>query len=511
MTESNKKLVGKGAVYIYIESIISAITGYGLWLLLTKITTSAVVGTTSTVITLASIFTTIVAIGIPNSIPRFLGKSFSEQHLEDAKVFVKASLFLVSIGITVGTVIILLIKDYWILHSLDFSLILISIALMASEALALLLRYIIIASLKTKALVGREIIFSTAKIVLSVTLILMGAGAAGLTLGYTIGQILVTILLAYVLLSILKSSTTNKAAVGFLYSTTNKAAVGFLYGCKSILIAGIPSWIPALITTIGTQLGTIIVFQTAGASSAGAYFIALSIVTGITAITYSLLSATFPALSAMRDGRKRFAWQLTKLSLLFSLPLSSAAIFYSREIMALFGQDYINGSPSLQILLLSVLPATLTTGINILIYSYGNYRQVLIIGLASSIPRTILYFALVPIYGSNGSAISFTIGSIIGSIACIVICRKIGMLIFWKDLIYMFMIPTALGYVLSHFAVNYIIGIVLAVVISYVLLLKLQVLNRLDVQDSFGILPPQISTPLINVLNRLGERLNRAY
>jgi O-antigen/teichoic acid export membrane protein len=499
MTESNKKLVGKGAVYIYIESIISAITGYGLWLLLTKITTSAVVGTTSTVITLASIFTTIVAIGIPNSIPRFLGKSFSEQHLENAKVFVKASLFLVSIGITVGTVIILLIKDYWILHSLDFSLILISIALMASEALALLLRYIIIASLKTKALVGREIIFSTAKIVLSVTLILMGTGAAGLTLGYTIGQILVTILLAYVLLSILKSSTTNKAAVGFLY------------GCKSILIAGIPSWIPALITTIGTQLGTIIVFQTAGASSAGAYFIALSIVTGITAITYSLLSATFPALSAMLDGRKRFAWQLTKLSLLFSLPLSSAAIFYSREIMALFGQDYINGSPSLQILLLSVLPATLTTGINILIYSYGNYRQVLIIGLASSIPRTILYFALVPIYGSNGSAISFTIGSIIGSIACIVICRKIGMLIFWKDLVYMFMIPTALGCVLSHFAVNYIIGIVLAVVISYVLLLKLQVLNRLDVQDSFGILPPQISTPLINVLNRLGERLNRAY
>ena len=164
----------------------------------------------STVITLASIFTTIVTIGIPNSIPRFLGKGLSEQHLENAKVFVKASLFLVSIGITVGTVIILLIKDYWILHSLDFSLILISIALMASEALALLLRYIIIASLKTKALVGREGI-PPAKIVLSVTLILMGTSAAGLTLGYTIGQILVTILLAYVLLSILKSSTTNKA------------------------------------------------------------------------------------------------------------------------------------------------------------------------------------------------------------------------------------------------------------------------------------------------------------
>ena len=199
------------------------------------------------------------------------------------------------------------------------------------SAIALLLRYIVIASLETKSLVAREIIYSTAKIVLSVTLILMGTGAIGLTLGFTIGQILVTILLACVLLSIFKSSTSNKVAVSFLS------------GCKSILIAGIPSWIPALITTVGTQLGTIIVFQTAGASSAGSYFIALSIVTGITAITYSLLSATFPALSAMVDGRKRFAWQLTKLSLIFSLPLSSAIIFYSREIMALFGQHYIDG------------------------------------------------------------------------------------------------------------------------------------------------------------------------
>ena len=191
---------------------------------------------------------------------------------------------------------------------------------MASEALALLLRYIIIASLKTKALVGREIIFSTAKIVLSVTLILMGTGAAGLTLGYTIGQILVTILLAYVLLSILKSSTTNKAAVGFLYS------------CKSILIAGIPSWIPALITTIGTQLGTIIVFQTAGASSAGAYFIALSIVTGITAITYSLLSATFPALSAMRDGRKKICMATHETELTFLItPFLCSYLLFKRD------------------------------------------------------------------------------------------------------------------------------------------------------------------------------------
>jgi O-antigen/teichoic acid export membrane protein len=499
MTKTDKKAVGKGAMYIYIESIISAITGYGLWLLLTKIATSGVIGTTSTVITIASIFTTIVSIGIPNSIPRFLGKTFSEEKLETTKVLVKASIFLVSVGIIAGAIVILVIRGYWILGSLNFAMITLTILLMASSAVALLLRYIIIASLKTKSLVTRELIYSTAKVVLSVLLILMGYGAIGLTLGYTIGQILVTVVLGLILLSLLKPSKIEKPEINFIPA------------CKRLLFAGIPSWIPALITTIGSQLGTIVVFQTAGASPAGAYFISLSIATGITAITYSLLSATFPALSSMHDGRKRFAWQLTKLSLVFSLPLSSAMIFYSRDIMGLFGRDYIGGSLSLEILLFSVLPATVTTGVNILVYAYGNYRQVLIIGLASSIPRTILYFILVPFYGNSGSAISFTIGSIVAFAVCIAISKKIGMLISWKDLVYMFMIPTTAGYFFSYFGINYIEGIIITVIISYLFLLRLQVLTRSDVQDSFGILPPNISTPIINVVNRLGEKLNRSY
>jgi O-antigen/teichoic acid export membrane protein len=237
MTKSDKKAVGKGAAYIYIESIISAITGYGLWLLLTKITTSGVIGTTSTVITLASIFTTIVTIGIPNSIPRFLGKTFSEEKLETTKVLVKASIFLVSVGIIAGAIVILVIRSYWILGPLNFTMITLTILLMGSSAVALLLRYIIIASLKTRSLVTRELIYSTVRVVLSALLILMGYGAIGLTLGYTIGQILVTVVLGLILLSLLKPSKIEKPEINFIPA------------CKRLLFAGI-----AALTRKGTSL-----------------------------------------------------------------------------------------------------------------------------------------------------------------------------------------------------------------------------------------------------------------
>jgi O-antigen/teichoic acid export membrane protein len=394
---------------------------------------------------------------------------------------------------------IILLRDYWILRYFDINFIIIIIVVSASGVMALHLRYIIIATLKTRTLVFREIIFSTTKISLAIALILLGMGAEGLTISFAIAQILVAILLGTTILSLLKSTKKEKSEISFYQAS------------KNILAAGIPSWISALIATLGSQLGTIVVFQSAGASPAGAYFLSFSIVSGITTIMYSLLTATFPALSAMTDGRKRFAWHLTKLSLLFSLPFSSSIIFYSKQIMELFGKDYVQGTSSLEILLLSVMPSAVTTGLNILVYSYGNYRQVLMIGLGSSIPRAVLYFVLVPIYGSDGSAISYTIGSILGFIVSIMIAEKIGLRILWKDLGYMLLIPIIIGFVVSHTGVYYITGIFITLVTSYVLLIKLQVITRLDVADTFGILPNTISVPVVRFLNKLGKKLNSSY
>jgi len=158
-----------------------------------------------------------------------------------------------------------------------------------------------------------------------------------------------------------------------------------------------------------------------------------------------------------------------------------------------------------------MVPTAVMTGVNTLVYSYGNYRQVLVIGLASNIPRAILYFILVPIYGGVGAAISFTAGSISGFILSIIIAKQIGMKIFWKDLALILLIPMGLAYILSHFEINYLVVIAITLITSYMVFLKVGIVARIDVQDSLGVLPSKIANPAIKLLNAIGNKLNRSY
>ena len=156
-----------------------------------------------------------------------------------------------------------------------------------------------------------------------------------------------------------------------------------------------------------------------------------------------------------------------------------------------------------------MLPFIIMTGINTLVYSYGNYKQVLAIGLASSIPRVVLYILVVPFYDGTGAAISYTIGAIIGLIASIVVAKKIEMQIFWKDIAFIAVIPAGSAFLSSYFQVNYLIGIFLTLVVSYLLLLRMQIITRTDVQDSFAILPSGIAYPILNLWNMLCKKVNK--
>jgi len=92
-----------------------------------------------------------------------------------------------------------------------------------------------------------------------------------------------------------------------------------------------------------------------------------------------------------------------------------------------------------------------------------------------SIPRTILYYILFSTYRGTGTAISYNIDSILGCVISIIISKRIGMLIFWKDLVAILVVPTTIAFVLNYLELNYIIDILTTIVISYVLLLKIHV------------------------------------
>jgi len=232
-------------------------------------------------------------------------------------------------------------------------------------------------------------------------------------------------------------------------------------------------------------------------------------VVGITNVMFSLFTIAIPALSAMKDGRKRLSWQAIRLSSIIVLPFSYALIFFSEEILQLLGHDYSNGSLSLQILLISLLPTTIMYGIHSLSYAYGNYRQVLSIGLATSIPRTVLYFVLVPEYGGMGAAVGYTVGAITGLILSGLVAKRIGLNLNWGYLLLTVIVPSGLAFVLDFIQTNYLAAIIGTLIISYLILYKIHIILRSDIVYFLDILPGAIARPLIRVLRKVENKTGR--
>jgi O-antigen/teichoic acid export membrane protein len=471
--------------------------GYAFWYILSKITTPDVIGISSSLISLATIFVSLASIGIPVGSQRFLGRLFVKAKFEDVRLFVTTSLIIITLGIITCSSVIL-ITSGWLFGIYDINLIVITVILIATSTISVLFRYVIIASLETKKLLIISVFSSGVKLFLTLILVFVAADELGVMIAFTVAPILSAIFFAINVRSLIKESQ-------------DRPSFKFIETFRILLRASIVTWIPSLMDTIGAQIGTVLVLGIQGSSQAGFYFIAFQITIGISAVIWALESVTYPVLSAMDGGRRLFLWRVIKIGLIIVLPLSSSAIFYSKDIMQIFGYNYVEGSLPLQLLLLSILPTALTVGISILMYSYGNYKEVLIIGLATSIPRALLYFIFIPSYSGTGAALSYTLGSIIGFTVSIILGKRIGVIIFWKDLVLIFIIPIVFAFLLSNVKIHFILSIFISIIFSYLLLLKYRIITRNDVQDSLAVLPSNVRNPIIDTVNKIGSKLNKNY
>lgn len=450
-------------------------------------------------ISIANIFTTVATIGVPLGVSRFLAKRYSENNLEEANVFVKSSFILVGVGIMASFSILFVLRD-WIYANLGANLMIFSILLVASSSISFLTRSIVIATLKTKLLPIIMVLASSVRTILVILLVLANAGAIGVVTGYISFEVLASIVLSFSIYGIFRSSHEKLGELKLNYPF------------KNILNASIPSWIPKLVSVLGgSNLGTIVVFGFNGAGQAASYFLANAIFSAISTISAPLFTIAYPALSAMSDGRKRLASRILKISIILSLPLSASVFFYSDDIVHLLGNDYNDASLYLKIFMITILPNSISTMITQLVYAYGNYRQVLFLGLATSIPRTLLYFILVPSFGATGAVISFLVGSVIGLVVSIIVAKRIDMIIDWKSLVFIASVAFLPALAFSYFQINFVMGIIGTIVVSLIIFLKLRILTKYDIEDTLSVLPASVAIPLTSILDKLGRFLNRSY
>jgi O-antigen/teichoic acid export membrane protein len=412
---------------------------------------------------------------------------------------VKNSLILISLGI-IGSSVVLFSINEWIYVTFDQTLVIFAMVLIGALTLTKLLNSIIIASLKTKIIPKIMAVGSFVKITLVVVLVLMEVGSYGILIGYASFEILTSILLGIALIRMLQHKMSSSSNVVANHSF------------KTILNASFPSWMPKLITVFsGANLGTIIVFGSNGSAEAASYFLSYTISLAVFSVVLPLFTIAYPALSAMDDGRKRLTWRIIKISMIISIPLSSSVFFYSDQVIGLLGNYYIDASILLKLFLIAVFPNSISLMVGQLVYAYGNYRQVLYIGLASSIPTTLLYLLLVPLLGSTGATLSYVVGSVGGFVVSTIISRKIGIQMHWNVICLISVISVATAFILSYIQLNFVAGIAFTLLISYIVFLKLGIISKSDVDDTISVLPMGIANSIVTVIHRVGRFLNRNY
>jgi len=490
----DKNAIGKGVVFLYVESITTLFSGYIYWLILSKIIDPSSIGLAASVIAFSTIVYSFASMGVSGGIQRYIANGIAENRFDKVHGTINSSLLITGIGVFVIAIMIMIFRDpisnYF---GIGFDYILLSIILSVFLVFFALLRAIIIPSLKVKVITMAAVVSTVIKLSVTIALVLLGYGVFGILLGFLTYSVISTLIFTF---AIKKKIYKNLTTVDLFTST------------KDILITSVTFWIPLILNTIGSQLGTISVFLAVGSSNAGIYFICFSIVTGIILIITVLSSIAYPTISALKDGKKRATWRLIKISLILTIPISDILLFYPVEILALFGSSYTSGALTLQILSLNLLPTCIFTGIGVLLYSYGNNRGFLLLGLVTSIPRVLLYFLFVSTLGENGAALSFLVGSVCGAILSVIYSKKIRIELHYKQILILFMIPIVIAVPLKYADLNPVISILSILISSYFAFSILKLIDSRDIEDILKILPDRLVKIIYGLTSRMSRRQN---
>ena len=346
-------------------------------------------------------------------------------------------------------------------------------------------------SLDTKPIFIGSIVGNAVKLPLGIGLVLMGWGWAGAVIGY--------IALTPVAFTVKLLPSLKLAKFRLCFN---------LQALRDVLKAGVVSWLPAVIAVLGQQLGVLTLFGVKGASETGLYYVSFAIMGVVAGVGGSVLGLMMPVLSGMEDGRKRACWRAIKISLALVTPLAFILATYPEVPLGLLGREYVNATPMLTLLALTIPAALINAGVTSLIYAYGMYAKILALGLVGNLSRIVAYGPLSYLMGGFGVALSYAIGAYIGLAVAALICRRIGFNPGFKEALIITACPLCLALILHLLSVNWLIGTVLLISLPYIAYLKAGILRREDLRDlSYALAPKQAVDEIYQYLRPIIDRI----
>lgn len=452
----------RSSFWLYGVSILNNLFGFVYWFAISRIGGAQLLGLTSATVGLASMISSILSLGIPTGLMRFLGvergrREGLARYLWSSAILLITICFLTSLALLILSMLGVEIANF---TPPMFRAASILVALSSSSVFTTYL----ISTLRTRTLFFSVLIGNILKLGIGIEAVYLGLGWFGAVLGYAlIGAV--------------------NLCIG-LYIAVNTLGVRVVLDSKAILnvlTAGIAAWVPSIITIVGQWLSVLFVFGVRGATETGYYYLAFTI-TGLTVgIATSMTMLLIPILSGMEQGRGYVSYTIMRLGLAIVSPAIFALLTYPYIPLKLLGSEYVAASTTLRILLLSCFGTIVLRTISNYMYSLALYRYVTSVGLLQTIARLLLYTALVRDYGGLGVAIAYSIGTYIGLCYAMVIARRLSIGIDYRKVVAVAMLPglpSILAYTLNLY---WLLGMII-IASTYLVYMKLRLVTRKDLQ-----------------------------
>jgi len=459
------------AMFLYAEAMGGYALGLIYWLVISRLAGADVLGTVSAMASFAILLGTLIRAGIPAGVTRFLGRSYAQRDSKEFSTFFTTSLILFWGSSVLGIALVLFFRSQLQgLTGLPIAFLYLACVIAFFAEMSLIPKSAFIAVMRGQIIILSTMLGGAARLGIGIGLVLLGWGALGAGIGYAV---LPGVSLALLLSFLVK---------GPIPLTQSRWALD-VKAAKEVTKASLVSWLPAVVLAVGSQLGILMVHAIQGAAQTGLYFIAFAILNAVLAIPFSIGMILLPVLSGMPDGRKRLTWKGIKMGLAITVPVTVSLFLCSKAILGLLGSEFLLAGNALLLLLASAVLIPIVRGIETLAYAYGRYKNVLLIGLSTNIPRVLLYVALVPLQGADGAAFAFLGGTVIGFICSTIIASNIGIHLLWKQILLIFSLPIGISAVIYFLQVHWILGVLSVLGVSFIGYLKLKIITRKEIRE----------------------------
>ena len=452
----------RSGFWLYGVSILNNLFGFVYWFAISHIGGAQLLGLTSATVSLASMVSSILSLGIPTGLMRFLGiergrREGLARYLWSSAIFLSSIYLSTSLALLVLSMLGVSVANF---SPSMFRAASILVALSSSSAFTTYL----ISTLRTRTLFLSVLIGNLLKLGIGIEAVYLGLGWFGAVLGYaSIGAV--------------------NLCIG-LYMAVKTLGVRVVLDPKAILRvlkAGLTVWIPSIIAIVGQWLSVLFVFGVKGATETGYYYLAFTITGLAVGIATSMTTLLIPILSGMKRGRGYVSYTVMRLGLAIVSPIVFALLTYPHIPLELLGPEYVAASNTLRILLLSSFATIVLSTISNYMYSLALYRHVTSAGILQTTTRLLLYIALVREYGGLGVAIAYSVGTYVGLGYAIVMAKRLSVDIDYRRIATIAILPglpSVLAYTLN---LCWLLGLPI-IASTYLIYMKLRLITRKDLQ-----------------------------